>query len=220
MIGPLYYFLILLLAFPLRTRFRILRGWTDPCRMAASVAITQYAGAWLAFLAYFVFGMGPTAFGIATTALIALNIHYWGDWGRRNGDSGSTGNSTWECFQGIKTNWILILFVALFSFPFVFGLSIGHEGQILFRFNFIDSAFHLSLSQAFLTHPHFPPLDLNAAGKPLVYHFMADFLAAFLSTGGLDLARTMQGLNIINAVVAAIVLWGVVKRLLKPPVLW
>lgn len=217
MIGAFYYFSILLLAFPLKARFRILRGWTEPARTAASIAIVQYAGTWLAFLAYFVLGMGPTAFGVAAVIVIILNIHYWKEWACHYDNKVSLENPFHGWFLKIKENWVFILFVFLFAVPFVWGLSVGHEGQIYFRFNFIDSAFHLSLSQAFLTHTHFPPLDLNAAGQPLIYHFMADFLVAFLSLGGLDLARTMHGLNICNAVIAAIVLWSVAERLLKNP---
>ena len=128
-------FLILLLAFPLKARFRILRGWTEPARTAASIAIIQYAGTWLAFLAYFVLGMGPTAFGVA--AVISNHSQYslLGEWACHYDDNVSLGNPLPGWFLKIKENWVFILFV--FLFPFLLSWDYRSGMRVRFFFGLI-----------------------------------------------------------------------------------
>src|SRR2546421_154527 len=122
--GSFHYFLIWTLAYPLRSRLRILQGWKEPFRYAASVAIVQYAVASMDFLAYFVFGMGNIAFYSTTAILVILNVHFWS----------KTGETTNEWSK--KDLGVFIPFLILFCVPFFFGLSVQKNGEVHFLFNF------------------------------------------------------------------------------------
>lgn len=226
MTGALFYFLILTLAWPAGFRLRMLDGWNGMARLAASVALAQFFGTWFAFAVYLVLGLTPIALGVATASLVVLNILLWRSYLQSSEAIGILARDSAlvakakpfsRCTQLFWTELPFLVYFLLFVFPMVTGLAVESDGVVRFRFNFIDSAFHLSIARSFLAHPRFPPMDLNMAGNPLNYHFMADFLLAFLSEGRLDLASTMRDLNAVQGVVSAVVFWNVVKRLLKKP---
>ena len=103
---------------------------------------------------------------------------------------------------------------------FYFGLIRDAKGAIWCNFNFVDTAFHLSVANAFLNAPRFPPMDLDLAPLPLKYHFLADFFLAHVCRLGMPALPAVWFLNLVSGLVLCGSLWAVFKRWLRLSPAW
>lgn len=122
----------------------------------------------------------------------------------------------------IKAKWPLgfLLLAAPVLARFSVGIVSDREGTIWTNFNFVDTAFHLSIAQALLAAPQFPPLDLNAAGFPLKYHFLADFPLAHFGRLGVPLIALTYWLNLFAVLAALGAVWTCFTAWLRLPARW
>lgn len=216
MAAGLFFVLTLILAGLLPDRLRLLDGFPRLFAYLAGAAIAQAIGAWIAFGWYLAFGLNKATFAATffTLALLIVILHH------RKAPTVSGSIQTNVPNPGLRrsslkwTDATLGLFLVVLMPIYWLGLAIKPDGRLLFRFNFIDAAQHLSYSQAFLAKRDFPPLDLNMAGFPLKYHFISDFYLSFLQIGGVDLPMSMIFLNIWSAFLMITVTWAVFRQLL------
>lgn len=216
MLGSLYYFLALLFFCRAMQQLTVLAEGPPLFRIFGSVALANYFAAWLGFCVYLVCGMNVSALALATTMVLGANLWLW----RRSATPVPCENApsltVSTVLQAIRGRLWLITFVLLFVFPFLVGVSVHENGGLSIHFNFVDTAGHLSIARSFLGAARFPPLDLDIAGKPLNYHFLSDFLLAFISQDGLTPERVLVELNILGAFVTAVVLWESISKWLRP----
>ena len=65
-------------------------------------------------------------------------------------------------------------------------------GDILFRGNTRDLAFHMATVSAFVEQSAFPPFNPQSGAAQLSYHFMANFFSAILCKGGFELYYSLK----------------------------
>lgn len=221
MLALLYLLLIGVLAFQLQARIPVIKGFTGAPRFLFSLGLTLFAMNWVNFLLFVAAGGGQfylrTSWGLLLLAVFYLS----GLW-----KSSAPGPSyPWaELFDRLSSprRWNgPFLFVAAFVLlRFYVGLDADEEGNVWSTFNFVDTAFHLSVVNAFLGAAHFPPLDLDVTPFPLKYHFLADFHVSHLARMGLSALNAMWLMNVISAAVLVGALWAAFERWLRLPPRW
>ena len=117
-------------------------------------------------------------------------------------------------------NYCFLFFAGFVVARFYAGLDVDGENNMWSLFNFIDTAFHLSVANSFLAAPHFPPMDLDMAPYPLKYHFLADFQLAHLARLGLPAISGIWLMNLISSLVMVGAIWATFTRWLKLPDRW
>jgi hypothetical protein len=113
-----------------------------------------------------------------------------------------------------------LFFMLLVLSRFFIGIRVDGEDTVWTNFNFVDTAFHMSLAQAFLKASQFPPTDPNLAGFPLKYHFISNFSIAHLARLGMPLLDAVWWLNMLSAAAMSGAAWVGFKRWLKLPSRW
>ena len=98
---------------------------------------------------------------------------------------------------------------------FVFGVSENSSGDIVYRGNYTDLSYHLSIISSFLHQPHFLPGNPQCAGAKMSYHFMVNFHTAVLSLGGIDLLYSVIISQILFAFCLATTLYSFFRLLLS-----
>jgi len=169
--------------------------------LAAGTVVGIVAGTWVAFLLSLAMGFRPVCIAAATLGLAiacvalvdaappkrcVLQFRLW----RVNA-------------RGVLPVALALLILVPF---FLFGISRSFSGDWLYRGNFEDLSFHLSIASGFLEQRTFPPLNPQSASAPLLYHFMADFNLAIVGMGSADLYRAVTVLNVVFAGCLAILL--------------
>lgn len=190
-------------------------------RYLASLGLTLFLVNWLDFLAYVTVGWGRDYLAITWIALIGATGWFAT---RRDGSGKSSFTLLLEQVRiGLRAfpkwnRW----FIALSAFVlirFYWGLETV-DGSVWCNFNFVDTPFHLSVANAFLASPAFPPMDLDMAPFPLKYHFLADFYVAHLATLGQDPLQALWVMNCLGAAVMVGTLWATFERWLRLPPKW
>jgi hypothetical protein len=213
-----YLLLVAVLAHRLPRRLALLDGLSGLPGYLAGFGATLFCVTWFNFLAYVLLGWGldyvvVVCGGLAFAVLVPAV--------RPSPAPPPPSPSRPPALASLRAagGWFWLL-LALVASRFYFGLLTDAEGHVWANFNFVDTAFHLSVANAFLDAPRFPPVDLDMAPYPLKYHFLADFFVAHLATLGLPALEAMWLMNVVGAVVLVGAFWAVLEKWLRLPPRW
>jgi hypothetical protein len=185
MISLLFLLSVVWLGLILDEDFALSRG-DLALRLASAITVGFFWSAWLIYLLAWCFGFQVWTVAAGTGLILLFNAHAWRR-RRRNlawlASLRSLDRGFWRAY-GIITALIV-------SF-FVFEVWTTADGDILYRGNFTDLAFHMGTVSAFLEQSAFPPLNPQSAAAKLSYHFMGDFFSAVLCRGGFSLFYSLK----------------------------
>jgi hypothetical protein len=217
MLALLQLLLIGVLAYQLQGRAELLESFKGLPRYLCSLGLTLFLATWANFLFYVVFGWGGTQQLLSWAALVLPLA--WFLFAPNPGTGAVPAASPSAPSSSRGNGWFLFLagFVVI---RFATGLIVDRDGNIWTNFNFVDTAFHLSVANAFLAAPHFPPVDLDMAPFPLKYHFLADFQLAHLVRLGLSPLKAIWLMNLISAAAMVGAVWAAFERWLRLPPRW
>jgi hypothetical protein len=208
--------LIGVLAYQLQCRVGLLKDFTGLPRYLFSLGLTLFLVNWADFLLYALLGWGVLyqllSWGALLSALLYGALTTQPAAFRPPLTKGLLAFREWDWWFLFLAGFVLIRFYK--------GLYADQEGQVWNNFNFVDTAFHLSVVNAFLEAPRFPPMDLDMAPYPMKYHFIADFYVAHLARLGLPALGAMWLMNLVSAAVLVGSLWAAFARWLKLPPRW
>jgi hypothetical protein len=165
------------LGFVLDDRLKLSRG-DGLVRLAAGFVIGIFTGTWLVFALSLALGFTTTAVGLGVALLAGA-----GAFAAIGLKRDLTWLSTRMTFD--RGFWLAAALPTVLLTLFIAN-CIGYNagGDIVFRGNSRDFAYHLGTVTAFLEQSQFPPQNPQAAGTQLSYHFMSNFFAAILCRGG------------------------------------
>jgi hypothetical protein len=223
MLGVVHIILVAALACQLQTRMALLGSFHGLARYVLSFGLTLFLVNWADFLCYGLLGWGwPYLLSSWTVLLLPIAYLAYGEYRGKPVPMEErpcvglfTAVRSWRQWNG----WFL--FVAGFVLlRYYSGLDADEQDHVWSNFNFEDSAYHLSMVNALLNAPRFPPMDLNMAPYPLKYHFLADFYLAHLNRLGLPLLTGMLLMNCLSAMVLVGSLWAVFQKWLGLSARW
>ncbi|HWA08982.1 MAG TPA: hypothetical protein VG838_05885 [Opitutaceae bacterium] len=214
MLAFVHLLLVGLLGWQLQSRVALLETFRGLTRSLAAFGLALFLATWTDFLLYVIAGWGTAyqwlAWILPAAAVLALAAT------RKpaaNDGPVSVGQGAW------RDGWFLF-FAGFVLVRFVIGLWTDAGGTVWSNFNFTDTAFHLSVTNALLEAPRFPPMDLDLAPFPLKYHFLSDFWLAHLVRLGLAPLRAIWLMNLLGAAVLVGTMWAVLERWLRLPSRW
>ncbi len=185
MIAALFLFTAVWFGLILDEVFRLSRG-DRLVRLAAGIVLGTFCAAWILFLLAWACGFTGGVILLGTGLMLGFNLWAWHYRGL---------NGAW--FAALpkpnRTFWLASA-VPTAVITVYFGVCVwaNAEGDILFRGNTRDLAFHMGTVSAFVEQSAFPPYNPQSAGARLSYHFMANFFAAILNKGGFDLLYALK----------------------------
>lgn len=199
--------LILALAWYVR-RYSALRRFPGTPGYLTSLGITLFlvTFSWLA--GYVTFGWGNAYTVYTWMVLLAPVVIFVQRW--RAGLSWNEDQTNIP-----RSSWLFYIFAGFVMLRFWNGLPIDQRGNAWCNFNFLDTPFHMSVANAFLHSPQFPPVDLDMSPFPLKYHFLADFLVAHMARLGLPTFRVVWFLNLLHGLVLTGAVWSFFSSSLK-----
>ncbi len=210
----IYLVMVAVLAGLLQTRVRLLDSFRGLPRYFCSLGLTLFLVNWANFLIYVAFGWGQLYSRLSWTVLLAaifgatlLRVP-----AQPAPSAAAPAPRPWN-------GWFIFFAVFVLA-RFYAGLDEDGDGNIWSVFNFVDTAFHLSVANAFLAASHFPPMDLDMAPFPLKYHFLADFNLAHLVKFGLSPLSAIWTMNQVSALAMVGAIWAVFERWLRLPPRW
>lgn len=222
MLPTLYLLLLFLIAFLAQDRVALLAPFRGLPRLLLALGLTLFLANWFNFLIYVLLGAGPFYLRLAWAAPLLALVYLLGLFSRTPTPLGprlvALGR---EALPALRTASLWAGLLAAFVLSrFYYGINQDAQGNIYSTFNFVDTAFHLSVANAFLAAPTFPPMDLDMAPFPLKYHFLADFLVAHLVRLGWSGLQAIWIMNLASAGVMVGALWAVFQRWLGLPARW
>ena len=185
MIAALFLFTATWFGLILDDEFRLSRG-DRLVRMAAAIVLGAFCGAWIMFLLAWACGFTDTVILGGTGLLLGFNLCAWHYRHR---------NLAWlTTLPGLDREFWLASAIPTTLLTVYFGICVWTNagGDILFRGNTRDLAFHMGTVSAFVEQSAFPPFNPQSAGARLSYHFMANFFSAILCKGGFDLLYALK----------------------------
>ncbi len=224
MLAIAYVGLVAVLAYHLRTRVRLLDGFAGAFRYLFSLGLTLFLVNWLNFLLYVAFGWGRVYLLASWVALLAPTL-YWSV-GRGAGAASPAApadpplTARLTALLGSRWNWWFLFVLFFVLVRFYAGLDFDENSHLWSSFNFDDTAFHLSVTNALLNAHRFPPMDLDMAPYPLKYHFLVDFWLAHLQQLGVRPLHTVQAMNWLSATIMVGALWSAFRKWLRLPSRW
>lgn len=214
--APAFYLLVLaVLARQLQPRVVLLEPFRGLPGYFLSFGLTLFLAAWADFALYAIFGWGFLKTWTSWLAVLGPMLAFaYHDWLRPRERTGLSGRSLtrWN-------GWFLFL-VGFVLTRFYLSITVDDAGLIWCNFNFFDTPFHLSVTNAFLQAPRFPPTDLDMPPYPLKYHFLADFHVAHLVRLGLPALQAIWLMNLLSGLVAISTVWAAFERWLGLPARW
>lgn len=223
--GVLYLLVLLLAALRVRSRWSMVSSFEGLPGVLFCCGLTLFLTTWINFALYFLLGWGD-AYVWLTWSVPVVWLILSGPWSATwfsEGDEDARPKrislkKAWGLPRG---EWLFFGFLlVLVCSRFIEGLNRDADGNLWCNFNFVDTAFHLSVVNAFLAEPRFPPIDLDMAPVPLKYHFLADFFVAHLHRIGVPTLSAMWLMNVVSSAVLVGSLWVCFKRWLKLPPAW
>ena len=213
MLALIYVALVFVLAYHLRTQVRLLDGFAGFFGYLLSLGLTLFLVNWLNFLFYVGFGWGRLYLLASWSALLAATL-YWSVGGLAGAPSPAAPSLAARVEGLLRSRWD---FACLFVFVFVLirfygGLDIDEHNHVWSTFNFDDTAFHLSVTNALLNAHRFPPMDLDMPPYPLKYHFLVDFWLAHLQQLGLRAVNAILAMNCLSAMIMVASLWAMFRK--------
>ncbi len=126
---------------------------------------------------------------------------------------GGKGSSFTEAIRSITLAEAMVGGFLLLYFGF--GIWGTPDGEILYKSNYTDFAYHAAMSTAFLEQDAFPPLNPHSAQARLSYHFLVNFHSAILRLGGWDLLSSIKIPNILFAFALVFLLFHFLRQIVK-----
>lgn len=210
-----YLVAVALLARGLQRRVRWLAGFDGMPGYLLALGLTLFGAAWADFLTYVLCGWGAD-YVVVTWAAVLVPLGLLA----RGGGWGADVREGWASLRAARGwNFAFLFFAAFVLMRYYAGLE-TIDGEVWCNFNFVDTAFHLSVANAFLAAPKFPPVDLDMAPFPLKYHFLADFFVAHLVTLGQSRLTAMWLMNLVSAAAMVGAIWATFQRWLKLSARW
>ncbi|HVS51870.1 MAG TPA: hypothetical protein VHD62_05895 [Opitutaceae bacterium] len=207
--------LVALLARQLQGRVALLAGFRGLPGYLLGLGLALFLADWANFLLYAIAGWSRAYLLLSNGVLLGAILLLFATRGARRDETAAndpTPRWRWRGAFGFVAALVLL--------RFGYGLATDRDGNLWCNFNFIDTAFHLSVAQAFLNAPRFPPMDLDAAPFPLKYHFLADFSVAHFVRLGLAPLRAVWLLNVVGAAAMVGALWATFARWLRLAPRW
>jgi hypothetical protein len=221
MLAVFYLIVLGVLAFQLQSRVSLLASFRGLPRYLSSFGLTLFLVNWVNFLLYVGLGWGIVYKRVSWTILLLAVLYFSGIWKSTPAIASPGVNSSLRRLWPPRTwNYGFRFLAVVVLLRFYAGLDVDDETNVWSVFNFVDTAFHLSVVNAFLAAPHFPPMDLDMAPFPLKYHFLADFHVAHLTQLGLSALSAMWLMNVISAFVMVGTLWATFEQWLKLSARW
>ncbi len=213
MLAIAYVGLVAVLAYHLQNRVRLLDGFAGVFRYLFSLGLTLFLVNWLNFLLYVALGWGRPYLAASWAGLLAAVVYLVVAQSR--GPAAPPGPPLHVRAAGFLTSrWdipCLVVF-GMVLIRFYVGLDSDEENSLWSTFNFDDTAFHLSVTNALLNAGRFPPMDLDMAPYPLKYHFLVDFWLAHLRRLDAPLVVAVHAMNCLSATIMVGALWAALKR--------
>lgn len=221
MLALLHLALVAALALRLRARVKLLRDFAGLPGALFSLGVALFLVTWFDFALYLACGWGSLQSTLSFVGLVGALAWLWRD---PPADATAPAGSTSLTPPRDPALWSVppafwFLFALVVS-RFAFGVLVDAEGTVWCNFNFVDTAFHLSIAQALLAAPHWPPVDLDMAPFPLKYHFLADFAVAQLARFGLTPLTALRVLNLLSAAALVGALWSACAHWLRLSARW
>ncbi|HWA09592.1 MAG TPA: hypothetical protein VG838_09100 [Opitutaceae bacterium] len=220
----IHFSLVVILARQIQSRSALLAPFRDGARFFLSLGLTLFLVTWVDFLLYAAFGWGLPQQRLSWAALLVPVLYFSGLLAPRPPAPLAAAPPAEPDASPLRDarrwNYWFLGLAAFVLLRFYLGVTIDERGSIWCNFNFVDTPFHLSVANAFIESPRFPPMDLDAAPFPLKYHFLADFQVAYLVRLGLPALRAMWLMNLVSALVMIGSLWAVFERWLRLPPRW
>jgi hypothetical protein len=185
MISIIFLFAVLWSGFILDEEFSLSRG-DFLVRLASAIILGCFGSTWIVFLLAWAFGFSPGTVLSGAWLILGFNLLAW-RFRRRN--------PAWfaSLFVVDKRFWQAAFFpTLLITVYFSVCVWANRDGDILFRGNTRDLAFHMGTVSAFMQQSAFPPLNPQSAAAKLSYHFMTDFFSAILCQGGFSLFYSLK----------------------------
>ena len=218
MFAVAYVALVAVLAYQLRTRVRLLDGFSGVFRYFFSLGLTLFLVDWLDFLLYVALGWGWAY--LAASWAIPLGAAIRLAFARSANPPATPLRARLQAFVGSEWDFACLFVFFLVLARFYAGLDFDGNGGLWSAFNFDDTAFHLSVTNALLNASRFPPMDLDMAPYPLKYHFLVDFWLAHLQRLGVRAVFSVQAVNFLSAAILVGTLWAALKKWLGLPSRW
>lgn len=219
MLAAVYLLLIALVAGRIRARAPLLDGLRGAPGYFAAFGLCLFAAGWTNLLGHALLGWGWDYLAFSWAFALAAFAWAWRD-GKRLDLRIDWRGALRIVFSPRSWNGWFLFLLGFVVIRFYTGIVADDEGRIWANFNFVDTAFHLSVVNAFLEATQFPPMDLDMVGYPLKYHFLADFFAAHLTQLGLTPLQALWLMNVVSASVLTGTLWAVFESVLKLPPRW
>jgi len=178
MLGCVFLLLSLWIGFLIEDYIEFFENKTVWLRCACAITTGSMFATWIVFGLSFVFGFSKSALyaGMICMAAYAAYEHI------RNGK-----NFLWFKKNVLQQKKISFVYIGLLLYVmpfFLFGLWETNTGDIVYRGNYTDFSYHLSIVSAFVEQTRFLPLDPQSAGNKMSYHFLVNFHSAILCKGG------------------------------------
>ncbi len=218
----IYLVLLGILAGVVQLRSPLFAAFRGLPRYLCALGATLFLANWANFLLFTLVGWGPAYRPLAWGALLLALLYFSNLWKLAVPEGVRQGNSVGRPAPATPGRWnyCFLFFAAFVTARFYAGLDVDSENNVWSIFNFVDTAFHLSVVNAFLAAPHFPPMDLDMAPYPLKYHFLADFHLAHLARLGFPAISGIWLMNLISSLVMVGTIWATFERWLKLPPRW
>ena len=227
--APAFYLLsVAVLAFQLQRRVALLEPFRGLPRYLFSLGLTLFLVNWADFALYALLGWGtPKACCSWLVVLGPIAGFAYADRCRLiTGAAAWTGPS--DPVRAVLRRWSnlrhwngwFLFFAAFVLVRSCLSLTVDDAGLVWSNFSYFDTPFHLSVTNAFLQSPRFPPTDLNMAPFPLKYHFLADYHVAHLVRLGLPALQAIWLMNVISNLVMTGAVWGAFERWLGLTARW
>lgn len=227
--APAFYLLsVAVLAFQLQRRVVLLEPFRGLPRYLLSFGLTLFLVNWADFALYAAFGWGSLKLWASWLIILGpVGVFAYADRNRiAAGASALTGPS--DPVRGALRRWSsvrhwngwFLFFAGCILVRSCLSLTIDDDGLVWSNFSYFDTPFHLSVTNAFLQSPRFPPTDLNMAPYPLKYHFLADYHVAHLVRLGLPALQAIWLMNVVSNLVMVGAVWGAFERWLGLAARW
>jgi hypothetical protein len=217
MLVAVYLVLLGVVAVLLRRRLSLLSALPGFPGYLAALGVTLFLADWINFLAHALAGWSWLYWIIAWAAPAVALVFF-------TRDTAPTRFNLPDLLRPLAAprtwNGCFLFFLGFVLLRFYTGIVIDADDRVWVNYNFVDTAFHLSVVNAFLEADSFPPMDLDMAGYPLKYHFLADFFVAHLAQMGAPRIGAMWLMNLIGASVLVGTIWSVFTHWLRLPPRW
>ncbi|HVS52948.1 MAG TPA: hypothetical protein VHD62_11395 [Opitutaceae bacterium] len=221
MFAGLHLVLVGVLAYFLQPRVALLEEFRGLARYGLAFGLALFLVNWGNFLLYVLCGWGPLYLTLSWALVLGpICVLAQKTPAPAIARGGAIARVTSHLGDFRNWNGALLFLGAFVLVRFCLGPTPDREGAVWASVNFVDTAIHLSIANAFLGAARFPPVDLDMAPFPLKYHFLADFYLAHLERIGWSALKAIAPMNFLSAAVMVGALWATFARWLRLSSRW